>query len=110
MTRLDTGQLLALGILEKPVPQTDVPEDRESVDALDDTTWGYIGHERVTEALEDGKVVSASNYYGLPYLWKEGDVYRGTLLQYRAVTENPTFATIDEALEWFESRYHETDG
>jgi hypothetical protein len=55
--------------------------------------------------------VEASNYYGIPFVWKEAaGVYRGTMLQYRAISEAPTFASADEAAAWFVDRYHATDG
>lgn len=108
--RLDTQHIIALGILDIPPPKTDIPHDRTPFDLHDD--WDrYAGKEAVVAALERGDLVSASNYYGLPYAWKAGEgVYRGVLLQYRQVSEDKTFATADEAAEWSEQTYYATDG
>lgn len=108
--RLDTADMLYSGILDLPVPKTDIPEDRDRFEGAGDDCC-FVGVAAVVAALEDDKVVTAPNYYGIPYAWKQADgVYRGTLLQYRRVTEAHTFATVTEVAEWFESRYHATDG
>lgn len=107
--RMDTLAAMTGGIFGKPIPTTSIPNDREDVRGAGDD-WSYIGNEAVIAALEAGKLVSASNYYGIPHVWKATDgVYRGTLLQYRSVTDDPTFATAREAAEWFEATYHATD-
>jgi len=109
--RLDTAGVIASGILGIPAPTTGIPEDRETVSASGENYEGFIGVEAVVAAVEAGNVVSASNYYGIPSAWRASEgVYRGTLLQYRAITEDPTFATVDELAEWFEEKYHETYG
>lgn len=109
--RFDTGQLMARGILNVPVPETDIPEDRESVEYDSEEGWRDISTEaEIREAVEAGKVVRSPNYYGIPNLWKEGESYRGTLLQYRNVTEAPAFADLDDAVEWFVDRFYATDG
>lgn len=105
--RLSTGDVLALGIIDKPMPKTDIPTDREEV-SLDieyppGPEWvgtGRMSPDKVAEAVESGAVVH-SEYYGIPHLWKDGDRYRGALLQYRAVTESPEFDTLGAAVEWF---------
>lgn len=108
--RLDSMGVLASGILGMPAPKTDVPEGRDRVDAMDWDTYEFIGEERAREAVDSGAVLRASNYYGIPYLWRDGGVYRGLLLQYRAVTEDHTFGSLDEAVGWFERTYYATDG
>lgn len=108
MRRLDTRQVLDSGILYSPAPETDLPVDRERFDASGDS---YAGTEAVIAALETGKLVEAPNYYGVLYAWKGDDgMYHGTLLQYRSVTEDPTFATAEDAEVWFHDTYHSTDG
>lgn len=102
--RLSTGDLLASGLINQPAPKTEIPTDREEVEHGGDEA-------SVIAAIEAGKVVSASNYYGIPNVWKAAEgVYRGTLLQYRSVTEDPTFATAEAAAEWFIDRRESTDG
>lgn len=109
--KLDTGDVLSMGILNKPAPTTDIPKDRERVSATGGADFLYIGAGAVEEAVNAGKVVHASNYYGLPYLWRdEAGRYQGRLLQYRSVTESPSFDDVHEAAAWFSDRYHETDG
>lgn len=110
--RLSTLDLLNTGILNKPMPETDIPEDRERFeDCEDPDTWGYIGNDAVLAAVEDGKVVSAPNYYGIPYLWKDDDGrYQCRLLQYRNVTEAYEFKFAENAVHWFKEVYHRTDG
>jgi hypothetical protein len=94
--RLNTGQVIAAGILNRPMPRTDIPSDREVVEIDFD-----VSPEAITEAVERGAVVVCSEYYGIPNLWKDGEVYRGCLLQYRAVTEAPVFDALEPAVEWF---------
>jgi hypothetical protein len=108
--RLSTSDILAMGIINQPTPVTDIPDDRDRVDGQGED-WAYIGNEAVIAALDAGKLVSASNYYGIPNVWKvaEGE-YRGALLQYRNVTESPSFTTAADAEEWFADRYASTDG
>ncbi len=106
--RYSTQEALNAGILSKPTPQTDIPEDREQVGS--DYEYAYIGREAVQSHIEGGAVVSASNYYGIPQIWKEGEKYRGVLLQYRSVTADETFHNITDALDWFEETAGATSG
>lgn len=106
--RLSTGDILNAGMLGVPAPTTEIPKDRETFHAGGDE---YVGRDAVLAALEEGKVVESPNYYGIPHIWKAGDgVYRGTLLQYRAVSEDPTFATAEEAEAWFSATNSATIG
>jgi len=107
--RLDTAGVLASGILNREAPKTGIPEDREHCEATDDN-WSFVGAEKIAENIDKGLVVGASNYYGIPYAWRDGDKYKGILLQYRQVTEDETFDTAAEAAEWFEEKYYATDG
>lgn len=108
--RLSAADLIGMGILNVPAPTTDVPEDRESFDPSGES-WSYVGDEAVAAALEAGKLAQALNYHGIPSAWKADDgSYRLILLQYRAVTEDATFATASEAAERFGELYHQTDG
>ena len=108
--RLDTMGVIAAGILNRGVPDTDVPDDREEFDGSGDS-WEYVGDDAVVEALDRGDLVRASNYYGIPYVWKAADgVYRGQLLQYRALTEDHTWDNAQDAAEWFGETYYATDG
>jgi hypothetical protein len=101
---------MAGGFLGVTPPKTEIPEDRERWDNKE-RDWACPAHDEIVAALEAGKVVEASNYYGIPFVWKEAaGVYRGTMLQYRAISEAPTFASADEAAAWFVDRYHATDG
>jgi hypothetical protein len=95
--RLSTGDVIAAGILGVPRPTTEIPRDRETyevgVDELD--------REVLEARLLANDVLVCSEYYGVPHLWKQGQRYHGCLLQYRSVTERPTFAEAAEALDWF---------
>lgn len=107
--RLSTGDVLAMGILNRGVPETEIPKGRERFSASFE--YEYEGRAAVLGALEAGQVVESSNYYGIPLIWKQAEgVYRGTLLQYRNVTEAPTFATAEEAVDWFERTAAQTAG
>lgn len=107
--RLDTGQVLAAGILNRPIPKAPWPEGREDVSVHLDYPGGeeWIGNGQldaavVREAVERLAVVGCPEYYGFPKVWKADDgAYRGVLLQYRSISEDHTFATVDEAVEWF---------
>ena len=71
---LNTGEVLAAGILNKPLPETTIPKDREetSVD-IDD----IADEAALSEALERGVVLYCSEYYGIPHVWKQDEgVYR----------------------------------
>lgn len=96
--RLDTGDVLAAGILGKPNPDAGEPKDREQL-AID--IEHVLGQGRRDE-LERGAVLHCAEYYGIPLVWKADDgSYQGRLLQYREVTESRTFESLDDALEWF---------
>lgn len=114
--RLNTMDILAMGITSLPAPETDIPENREEL-----SVWAYESswqdeddlHTRSPELkgkLEQGVVLSCSEYYGIPYIWKERGKYRGVLLQYRAVTEDCTFDTAEEAIEWFKDTADQVAG
>lgn len=104
--RIDTAGFLAMGGLNRPVPETDIPETRERAE------WEDVrGDGKIAEALDAGKLVNACNYYGIPYAWREAEgAYRGILLQYRVVTESVTFATAVECADWFDDVARRTDG
>jgi hypothetical protein len=109
--RLSTADILASGIYLRTPPETEIPEDRETVSGADRDSYSCIPEEQVIAALEAGKIVESPNYYGIPHVWKQAEgVYRGALLQYCNVTEDPTFTTAQEAAEWFRDRYFATDG
>ena len=95
--RLDTGQVLAAGILEARSPVTDIPSDRE---ALTVDAWERLDLQSLIDAVEAGQLLTCCEYYGVAYAWKDGKRYCGTLLQYRAVSENPTFETANELISW----------
>lgn len=106
--RLDTMGVLASGVMGLPVPETAEPKDAEEVDA---DWYDYIGRAAVEEAVEEGKVVKAANYYGIPMIWRDPEgSYRGQLLQYRRITEDETFDSLDAAVDWFEDRAAATYG
>jgi hypothetical protein len=95
--RLSTDDVLAAGIIGSPPPKTNIPKDREGCGV----EWNF-NPDKVREELAGGKVLECSEYYGIPYLWKDGDKYFGCLLlRYCAVTESPVFNTADAAIEWF---------
>jgi hypothetical protein len=109
-TRLNTAQLFVAGILNREAQQTAIPRDRETFDGHD-AGYHYAGAEVVIAALEAGKLVEASNYYGIPSLWKVADgQYRGILMQYRSVTEDERFNSAESAEAWFRDMYYATDG
>jgi len=107
---MDTMGAMMSGILSIPCPVTEIPEGRETVDGSGDDSQ-CLGTEAIVAALEAGKLVSASNYYGIPKVWKESDgVYRGTLLARDRPAVAPTFSSAEEAAKWFNDRYYSTDG
>jgi hypothetical protein len=94
--RLSTGDVLIQGIVGMPNPKTDVPTDRENICVdYDDSEKTARDH------LLADKVVKCPEYYGIPIAWKDGDHFRAILLQYKAVTEDHTFQTAEEAAAWF---------
>jgi hypothetical protein len=100
---------MRLGVFDKPKPATDIPHERDEVEAGMD--GDYIGDEEVGAALQVGALVMALNYYGVPYAWKVADGnYRGVLLQYRSVTENATFDSAADCVEWFRETFRSTCG
>jgi hypothetical protein len=92
--KLDTLTMLSNGIISLPAPETDIPENRVSVDPRD----GESAH----DALETGKLLDVAEYYGCVYAWKDETGYHGRLLQYRKLTEHHDFATADVCLDWFQ--------
>lgn len=93
--RLDTGQVLAGGILDIQVPRTDIPENRDHYDPRDRTDLTPAA------ALDLLKLLYVPEYYGVVAAWKDDAGYHGRLLQYRAVTEAPDFATAADCAAWF---------
>ncbi len=129
--KLTTFDAVVAGIMNKPPIEFPYPVDRETMEA--DYEFRYIGAEAVKEAIEEGKVVKSSNYYGVPRIWREGDPgektrfgiidlgidiparsmekrYRVFLTQYRSVTEDKTFKDKDKAIEFFEELCSKTLG
>lgn len=132
--RLSTLEALTTGILNEPSVKCPYSRDREMVDA--DYEFAYIGTEAVEKAIEEGKVVESSNYFGFPRIWTEEEdsgektrfgvidlginalpesikkkkKYRVFLTQYRAVTEDMTFSDKGEAIEFFEELCSGTAG
>lgn len=108
--RLRTGDVLAAGILNKPVEKNDIPTDQVAMDPETDSMT-YAGPEAVIAALLGGMLVERPNYYGVVSAWKATDgTYRCVLMQYCSVTESETYATPEEAEEWFRSMYYQTYG
>lgn len=101
--KLDTMDLLAMGITSIPAPETDIPDNRPHISFSFWNDEDLPTPEKIKAEVLGGNVVYCSEYYGIPYLWQDGNVFRGCLLQYRNVTENPTFELneIDEAVKWF---------
>lgn len=97
--RLSTGDVLSMGILNKEAPTFGEPEGRQRA------RWDVEGgtREEFIKKVEDiGNVVDCSEYYGIPLAWKKDEGgYRGILLQYRSVTEERDFDTVEEAADWF---------
>jgi hypothetical protein len=106
--RLSTGGVLAAGITGMPLPDTDIPQDRPKVEY--DVCDNKPGRDELLAALECGDVLYCLEYYGIPNVWRDGDAYRGCLLQYRAVTETPAFGTAEDALDWFMETSHSVSG
>jgi hypothetical protein len=104
MNRMRTAEALAAGVLNRPAPATNIPGDREVFDAVGDG-WTYAGADTVKRELLAGMLVAAYNYHGIPYAWKDGDWFRCVLLQYLAVTDSQTFATVNEAEDWFRAAF-----
>jgi hypothetical protein len=100
--RLDTGAVIASGVLLKKSPSTDIPTDRESADPRTSGDWGEMDTARATADLEGGKLLDVPEYYGCVYAWKDEHGYHGRLMQYRSLSERPDFATAAECIEWFE--------
>ncbi len=92
--RLNTAEVLASGILNKPVPLSRQPDDARltKVDEED------CGEDALRAGLQGGGL-KASMYYGCWSIWKAGDGFDGELFQYRAVTDSFSGATLDEATE-----------
>lgn len=89
--------VLAAGIHQRPVPKTDIPDDGTHKEFNSDEFDPAIAR----ESIEKGEVVSVPEYYGLAYGWKTAEgKYRATLLQYREVTEDHTFTSVEELTSW----------
>ena len=58
--RLDTGQVLAAGILEARSPVTDIPSDRE---ALTVDAWERLDLQSLIDAVEAGQLLTCCEYY-----------------------------------------------
>ena len=109
---MNTGQLITMlmsGMLNGPAPETDLPDDRKQFEA-DGNKDEYVGKKEIIDALERNELVSASNEYGVPKLWKSGDKYRGILFQYCKITEDKTFDDAESAESWFKNVYNRTYG
>ncbi len=91
--RLDTGQILASGILSKPTPNSNVPADANLKDVGND--WS---EESVREGLGSGGI-KASMYYGCWSIWKAHESFSGELMQYRSITDHFEDVSFDVALE-----------
>lgn len=95
--RLSTADVMADGILEMPMPRTDIPKHRKEL-AYD--IYEPMGSAEFISELDKGKVIDCSEYYGIPVVWREGERYRAILLQYRSITENHTFESAEDAYVW----------
>jgi hypothetical protein len=98
--KLNTEEILASGIMNLPTPKTEIPENRvaESVHTYEESEFNK---KNIIAHLLNNKLVHCSEYYGVVYLWQEGNLYRGNLLQYRQLTEDETFENAEEAVNWF---------
>jgi hypothetical protein len=98
--RLSTADVLAMGIIEQPPPKTDIPQGRNRIQY---DIYEPMSAAQLIKLLEDeANCIDCSEYYGIPHIWKEGEgSYRGVLLQYRNVTEAPTFTDAHDAVAWF---------
>lgn len=95
--RLDTLQVLGAGILNKPIPETDIPDEREEHRCdIDD-----LNKDVLRAALAEGKLLSLSEYYGCLSAWSDQSGHHGRLLQYRSVTSKPDFKSADDLIKWF---------
>lgn len=103
--KLSTMKCLRMGVLDKPIPKTDIP-DKEHKNV--EWEWGYVGTDQVKKWIENGLVAYSANYYGMPHIWKEDKKYRIVMLQYREVTEDETIDDLEEAIERFEDLCGET--
>jgi len=92
--RFDTGQLLDMGILNLPLPQT----RRKNSAGLIEVDQDEYTEESLRGGLE-AVGLCASQYYGCWRIWKTDTGYSGELLQYRVVTEEFTDKDIEFALE-----------
>jgi len=92
--KLDTGQVLAAGVLNITAPESSVPEGFEGW-SVEEFGWS---DENLRSGLEQGGL-TASMYYGCWDIWEIGDRFDGQLLQYRSVTDSFSGEDIDFALE-----------
>lgn len=102
--RFNTGQLLDMGILDMPKPTSKCP-DRAALAEIEQEDYT---EESLRAGLESGGI-AASQYYGVWKIWKTESGFSGELLQYRAVTDEFTDISLDDALdkaeEWLEGCY-----
>lgn len=93
--RFDTGQVLAMGILNKQAPQSNLPVGATLQDVdEDDLSLDTLQRGLISGGLE------AAMYYGAWRIWKTSDTtYAGELMQYRSVTDTFADLNIDDALE-----------
>lgn len=79
--KLDTGAVLALGIIDAPALPDPVPPDATLVSVSEDNCT----EPELRDALESGGI-RASMYYGCFQIWRTESGFSGELHQYRAVT------------------------
>jgi hypothetical protein len=104
--RLDTMGAIRDGVLLRQAPKTDMPEGREQVDprVFDDDGggWPSVPAADVVVALDRGALLYVAEYYGCVSAWRTDDGrYRGTLMQYKNLTEDRTFRTAKSCAIWF---------
>jgi hypothetical protein len=101
-TKLDSGQVLAAGILNRSMPTSHCPDDAQLQDVDEDHPEAF------RSGLEAGGL-KASMYYGCWSIWKTDQGYSGELFQYRSCTEAFANQSIEHALEkaheWYEGCY-----
>ncbi len=102
--RLNTAQVLAAGVTLRPNPNPNIPHDRFHFDC------SPCQESEMVAAMERGDLLKCAEYYGIAYAWKDGDVYRGTLLQYREITEAPAFESASLCAKWMYSMIPQISG
>ena len=103
-TKWDTGQVLAHGVLNRPIPKSSLPADAKLTSVQEED----FNEKKARDGLLAGGL-HAAMYYGCWSIWKDGDRYSGELMQYRNVTDRLEQASLDEAVEkaeeWFSVSY-----